>query len=46
MKLSAVDVYGILEELEAEAEEMKERAERAREEEERRRLARRGLALR
>ena len=46
MKLSAVDVYGILEELEAEAEEMKERAERMREEEERRRFARRGLALR
>lgn len=46
MKLSAVDVYSILEELEAEAEEMKERAERKREEEERQRLARRGLALR
>ena len=46
MKLSAVDVYSILEELEAEAEEMRERAERMREEEERRRLARRGLALR
>jgi hypothetical protein len=46
MKLSAVDVYSILEELEAEAEEMRERAERAREEEERRRFARRGLALR
>jgi len=46
MKLSAVDVYSILEELEAEAEEMRERAERMREEEERRRFARRGLALR
>jgi hypothetical protein len=46
MKLSAVDVYSILEELEMEAEEMRERAERMREEEERRRFARRGLALR
>ena len=46
MKMTAVDVYSILEELEAEAEEMKERAERMREEEERRRLVRRGLALR
>jgi len=46
MKMTAVDIYSILEELELEAEEMKERAERAREEEERRRLARRGMALR
>jgi len=46
MKLSAVDVYSILEELEMEAEEMRERAERMRAEEERRRFARRGLALR
>jgi signal transduction histidine kinase len=46
MKMTAVDIYSILEELEMEAEEMKERAERAREEEERRRFARRGLALR
>jgi signal transduction histidine kinase len=46
MKMTAVDIYSILEELEAEAEEMRERAERMREEEERRRFARRGLALR